>query len=197
MRYNSRMLSQRFSRRQLLLGLAALGVAPAVAAEPALPAGSARYMVELLVFRQLGSPPAVVPAPALTVTASLPGRVIALPDADWQLASVESGLARGGFTLLAHTAWAAIVPPNGRTTAHLEDVLPPAVPLAGSVAVQRGQYLFLGLEIDYRPAGAADGTVYSLREKRRVKFNERHYFDTTAIGAIATVSIPHGSGENG
>ena len=72
MRYNSRMFSQRFSRRQLLLGLAALGVAPAVAAEPPLPAGSARYMLELLVFRQPGAAPAVVPAPALSVAASIP-----------------------------------------------------------------------------------------------------------------------------
>ena len=38
--------------------------------------------------------------------------------------------------------------------------------------------------------------VYSIREKRRVKFGERHYFDTPAIGAIASVVVPHGLVEN-
>ena len=198
MRYTSRMRSPRWSRRDALLGLASLGLAPTVLADPPPPPGSARYLVELIVFRQPGAWPAATPAPAVTPTTSIAGRVVALPDADWQLGATEAALARNGFAILAHTAWAAIVPANGRTTAHLEDVLPEGSPLAGAVALQRGQYLFLGVELDFRPADApTPGTVYSLREKRRIKFNERHYFDHPAMGLIAQVSPSHGAAAEG
>jgi hypothetical protein len=190
------MAVERVSRRQVVLGLAALTAAPALLADTPPPAGSARYLVEIIVFRQPGPAPAAVPAAPLPVATAIPGRVTVLPQADWQLASVAGALARrSGYTLLAHVAWAAIVPPNGRTTARLEDLLPDTPSLAGAVAVQRGQYLFLGVDIDYRPPGDAvpDGASYALREKRRVKFGERHYFDHPAFGVIAAVTVAHGS----
>ncbi len=188
------MRNERISRRQALLGLAALAAAPRVLAEPPPPPGSARYAVELIVFRQLGALPAPILAPAVAATSTIAGRVVPLAESEWQLGSAEAALNRGGYTVLAHTAWAAIVPANGRTTAHLEDVLTQPTQVAGSVALQRGQYLFLGIELDYRPAeaGLSPSVVYSIREKRRVKFGERHYFDHPAIGAIASVVVPHG-----
>lgn len=177
------------SRRAFVLGLAAAAALPGRAAEA--PAGSARYLVEILVFRQPGTPPAPLPLPPLQAATTIPGRVELLPDAAWQLGGAEQALARrgGGYEVLAHAAWAAIVPPNGRTTARLEDVLRDGTPLAGSVALQRGQYLFLGLDIDYQ---AAPGVTYGLREKRRVKFGERHYFDHPAFGVIAEVTASRG-----
>ena len=189
---------ERFSRRQALLGLAALAAAPRAFGQAPAPPGSARYVVELLVFRQPGALPAPVPVAAIPVTTTLPGRVVPLPAADWQLTPTEAALARGGYTLIAHTAWAAIVPANSRTTAHLDDVLTQPGPLAGAIALQRGQYLFLGIDLDYRPSdpGLAANAVYSIREKRRVKFGERHYFDHPAIGAIATVLVPHGAADS-
>jgi hypothetical protein len=93
-----------------------------------------------------------------------------------------------GYRLLGHVAWAADVPANGTLAARVEDVLPGSG-LSGTVAVQRGQYLFLRLELDY---ATPDGRAYRLRERRRVKFNERHYFDHPAIGAIAVVSTVGG-----
>jgi len=191
-------MSEALSRRQALAALIALAAAPRAFAEAPPPAGSGRYLIEVLAFRQPGAAPAPVPAPPIAPSTTLPGRVVALPDADWQLGSLESALTRAGYPLIAHTAWAAIVPPNGRTTAHLEDVLPEGSPLAGAVALQRGQYLFLGVELDFRPADApTPGTVYSLREKRRIKFNERHYFDHPAMGLIAQVSPSHGAATEG
>ena len=176
------------SRRAVLAGLAAAAAAPAFAAEA--PAGSARYLVEMLVFRQPGAPPAPMPVTPLPIVTSIPGRIEVLPESAWQLGGPELALARqGSYLLLAHTAWAAIVPPNGRTTARLEDVLKEGTPLAGSVAVQRSQYLFLGVDVDYL---AAPGVSYGLREKRRVKFGERHYFDHPAFGVIAQVVASHG-----
>ncbi len=183
------------TRRQALAALAALAVAPRALAEAPPPPGSGRYLLELVVFRQQGPPPVAMPAAAIVPGTTIPGRVIALPDADWQLGGVETTLTRAGYPLLGHTAWAAVVPPNGRTTAHLEDVLPAETALAGAIALQRGQYLFLGVEIDFRPTdgSVAPGTVYSLREKRRIKFGERHYFDHPAIGAIVQVLPSRGA----
>ena len=149
-------------------------------------------------FQQPGALPAPVLAPAIPVTTTIPGRVLPLAETEWQMGTAEAALARGGYTVLAHTAWAVIVPANGRTTAHLEDVLSQPTTVAGNVALQRGQYLFLGIDIDYRPAepGLGPPVVYSIREKRRVKFGERHYFDHPAIGAIASVVVPHGLVDN-
>jgi hypothetical protein len=200
MRYTARMPAERLSRRQVLLGLAALSAAPAAVAATPAPAGSARYLVEIIVFRQPGPAPQAVPAAALPGATTLPGRVAPLPRAGWQLAGVAAALVRGtGYTLLAHTAWTAIVPPNGRTTARLEDVLPGDAPLAGAVAVQRGQYLFLGVDIDYRPPSGAvpEGAVYALRDRRRIKFGERHYFDHPAFGVITVVNAARGTAEPG
>jgi hypothetical protein len=176
------------SRRAFLAGLAACASLPSLAAEA--PPGSARYLVEILVFRQPGPLPPPLAVPPLQVVATLPGRIEPLPESAWQLGAAAQALAqRGGYQLLAHAAWAALVPPNGRTTARLEDVLRDGPPLAGSVALQRGQYLFLGVDIDYQ---AEPGVVFGLREKRRIKFGERHYFDHPAFGVVAQVTTSHG-----
>ena len=179
------------SRRAFLAAIAAAAAgAPARARAAELPSGSARYLVEMLVFRQPEPLPKPMPAAPLASVTTIPGRVELLPDSVWQLAAAEQALAhRDGYPVLAHAAWAAIVPPNGRTTARLEDLLPGGTPLAGSVALQRSQYLFLGVEIDYQ---AAAGVSYGLREKRRVKFGERHYFDHPAFGVIAQVTPSRG-----
>lgn len=174
----------RLTRRDLLLGSAALVAVPA-AFGPALAQTAARYSVEIVVFRQPGlAPPA---AAVMTVPrAQAPaGRVDVLPASEWQLGNVEGGLKRSaGYRVLGHAAWAAAVPANGALTARVEDVLPGSG-LSGAVVVQRGQYLFLRVELDY---ATPEGRVYQLRERRRVKFNERHYFDHPAIGVIAVVS---------
>jgi Peptidoglycan-binding protein, CsiV len=176
------------TRRAFLAGLAACASLPSLAAEA--PSGSARYLVEILVFRQPGTLPPPMPVAPLAIVTTIPGRVEALPETAWQLASAGEAIGRrGGYQLLAHTAWAAIVPPNGRTTARLEDVLQPGAPLAGAVGLQRSQYLFLGVEVDYQPE---PGVTYGLREKRRIKFGERHYFDHPAFGVIAQVTTSRG-----
>ena len=176
------------TRRAFLAGLAACASMRSLAAEA--PAGSARYLIEILVFRQPGTPPAPMPTAPLAIVSTLPGRVEMLAEPAWQLGPAELALAHhGDYALLAHTAWIALVPPNGRTTARCEDVLKEGTPLAGSVALQRGQYLFLGIDMDYQ---AAPSVTYGLREKRRVKFGERHYFDHPAFGVVAQVTSYRG-----
>lgn len=173
----------RLSRRDLLLGAAALAVAaPAVAQSPA----GAKYSVEVIVFRQPGNAP---PAPTVMTlpqgAGTTAGRVTPLGQSDWQLGNLDAGLRRrSGYAVLGHAAWLATVAPNGSVTARLEDLVG-GDGVSGAVTVQRGQYLFLRVDVNYAtPAGG----IHQLRERRRIKFNEKHYFDHPAIGVIAIVS---------
>jgi hypothetical protein len=172
------------TRRDLLLGGAALLVVPA-AFRTVQAQSTARYSVEVVVFQQPGlAPPA---ASVMTVPrAQAPsGRVELLPTSEWQLGNVAGGLKRSsGYRVLGHAAWAANVPANGTLAANVDEVLP-GTGLSGAVAVQRGQFLFLRVELDY---ATPEGRVYQMRERRRVKFNERHYFDHPALGVVAVVS---------
>jgi len=58
-------------------------------------------------------------------------------------------------------------------------------PVEGVIRLQRGQYLHVIVDMEYR---AADGIVHRLREKRRVKFDEVHYLDHPAFGVLIKVS---------
>jgi len=187
------------NRREVLAALAAALSTPLTWAETPTttatppPAGSARYIIELLAFHPPGAAPAhAYPVPALTSAQTLAGRVESLGSDQFQLGAAKDALVRkGGFKILSHLVWAAIVPPNGRTTTHLADLVTTddAGPLVGSLAVQRSQYLFMGLELDY----TVGNQTYGLREKRRVKFGERHYFDHPAFGVIAQVTAAKGA----
>jgi len=178
------------SRRDFVLALLAASAAPMGVAHGDVPAGSARYLIELLAFRPPGAAPKAYPVPEITSPASIAGRIEALTATEYQLTAAAAALtAKGGYHVLGHSAWAAIVPPNGRTTTHLDDVLPGGSPLSGILAIQRSQYLFLGLEVDYATAGQ----TYGVREKRRIKFGERHYFDHPAFGMIALVTPGKGT----
>jgi hypothetical protein len=174
------MIRAPLTRRALLLGAGAALVVPTAYAQ-----STARYVVELIVFRQPGTPPPADAATTMPKVAVQPGRIDVLPQTEWQLANLDGGLRRSsGYRVLAHAAWAATVSAYGSTAARLEDVQQDPA-LTGAVTVQRGQYLFVRVDLDY---ATADGGIYQLRERRRVKFNERHYFDHPAIGAIVVVS---------
>jgi hypothetical protein len=56
--------------------------------------------------------------------------------------------------------------------------------------VQRSQYLFLGVDLDF---AAGPGQTYGVRDKRRVKFGEHHYFDHPAFGIVAQVVPSRGA----
>lgn len=199
MSYTRAMSALPVTRRDCILSLLALTTAPIVArSEPRLdtPAGSASYRIEMLAFRQPGQLPTAYPTPKLAIPTPIPGRVLPISAADLQLSSMAAALTKRGYPLLAHGGWTAIVPSMGRTTAPLEDVLPPTAPIVGAIAVQRGQILFLNVEIDYHvpsPDNSPTGVTYAMRERRRIRFAERHYFDHPAFGLIATVTNLHGS----
>lgn len=154
-------------RRRLLIALAALPAARSFGA--GVDAGHLGF--EVVFFRQPGKP-----GPLPSAAASGAGPL---------LAPLVPGLRRGGYGLLG--AINAVLPVgSGATgTARLADLVPGSG-LEGYLSIARGQLLVVHLSARYE--GGAAGT--EIDERRRVKFNERHYFDSPAFGAIVAIAPP-------
>jgi hypothetical protein len=143
------------------------------------------FNIEVVLFRQPGPlPPADAAAPAPSRAGKAP-KVQLLPAAQWQLGNVDGALRRrGDYRLLGHGAWQATIGSGALSTVRVEDMFT-TEQVTGDIALQRGTYLTLRLDLLYAPA---EGSRYVLSERRRVKFNERHYFDHPAFGAIVLVA---------
>jgi Peptidoglycan-binding protein, CsiV len=199
----------------------ALGLAVLIALVPWLPATSQQpaapvvpaYNIELIIFRAtsaLGGPEnwgAEAGARNFssdsnagesgTGDASQVGHFLnMLPDSQYQLGDIEKKLrASGGYAPLAHVAWSQTASAWGSRAGFALQRLGIDIPgMTGTVVLERGQYLHLGMTLAYTPAsapgglGAAPGTTFTLNEGRRVRFNERTYFDHPAFGVIALVT---------
>jgi hypothetical protein len=165
------------SRRFALPTLLALALLPL----PALPqAQPARYEVEVLIFRN-GELSAHLPAPA-TPDASVQGEPVApkrLLDAATRLRAARD------FSVLAHGAWTqAPAGWNSRRGVAIDQAGLTANGLSGTVILERGQYLHLGFNLRFQDGGRE----VVLDEVRRVKVNERNYFDHAGLGIIAIVT---------
>ena len=183
-----------------LLGcaLTALAAAPAQAQAQAQAQQkpSPLYRVELLVFRATTPPSGedwnAAPGfrgfsgdPAAQGGAVLPS-VITIYTADrYQLGGMAAKLrASGAFQTVAHAAWLQTATPWGRHGGiDLADLGIKSPALSGTVYLERGTLLHLGLDLRLD-----SGPTYHLSELRRVKFNDKQYFDHPAFGAIAIVS---------
>ena len=173
----------------------ALGLAWALSPPPLAAAGNpGAYQVEVLIFRALDPPTGEdLSAPAegrgfnhqLETGAAPPVVFRTLDTAHMQLGGMASKLrASGSWSVLAHAAWvqsATDWPRHSGLT--LEQLGINAPGLSGSVYVERGQFLHLGfdLHLEEHPA-------WSLSELRKIKFNEKNYFDHPGFGVIAIVS---------
>ena len=116
-----------------------------------------------------------------------------LPAAQFQLNDVEAKLAASGnWRPLAHVAWSQTASSWGSRAGFTLQQLGVRVPgLTGTVFLERGTYLHLGMSMKY---SAGDGrAAYDLTEIRRVKFYEKNYYDHPAYGVIALVT-PAGGG---
>jgi len=119
-----------------------------------------------------------------------------LPESQYQLSDIEKKLhASGAYAPLAHVAWSQTASAWGSRAGFAVQRLGIDVPgMTGTIVLERGQYLHLGMTLAYAPAsspaglGAAPGTTFTLNEGRRVRFNERSYFDHPAFGVIALVT---------
>lgn len=130
------------------------------------------------------------------------GRLVgALPSSAYQLGSIASKLRSSGlYVPVAHVAWSQTASDWGTRAGFPVQRLGIDVPgLSGTVFLERGQYLHLGMDLAYAPASppvglaAGPGTTFSLSESRRIRFYERNYYDHPAFGVIALVTPAQGS----
>jgi Peptidoglycan-binding protein, CsiV len=130
------------------------------------------------------------------------GRLLTvLPASDYRLAAIESRLRTSGtYQPVAHAAWvqtaSAWGAPAGFPLASLGINVPG---LTGVVSLQRGEFLHLGMTLNYTmqdpPAGlnAPPGTTFVMNETRRVRFYQRNYYDHPAFGVIALITPARGA----
>jgi hypothetical protein len=218
------MHSGRAPTRLLTLLLAALLCARALPAAPEEPAAapapapapgpaSTVYNIEIIVFRATsplgGAEDWSAEAGARNIAgeesasgaATVGHFVAALPSSVWQLGELESRLRTSGlYVPVAHTAWSQTASSWGTRAGFTLQKLGIEVPgLSGSVFLERGQWLHLGMSLTYAMAapppglGAAPDTPFTLNESRRVRFYERNYFDHPAFGVIALVTPAQGA----
>jgi hypothetical protein len=130
------------------------------------------------------------------------GRFIsALTPAQFQLTDLETKLrSSGAYVPVAHVAWSQTASAWGTRAGYPVQKLGVDVPgLTGTVYLERGQYLHLGMALTYAlpspPAGlsAGPGTAFTLNENRRIHFYERNYYDHPAFGVIALVTPAQGA----
>jgi hypothetical protein len=123
-----------------------------------------------------------------------------LSPAHFRLTGIESSLQRShGYEVIGHIGWTQIAVPRGSgLNVDLSEVGLSGLPVQGTGTLERGKYLYLRLDLAYSPADAPASLVgdvattgpvtFSLRQVRRVRPFERHYFDHPAFGVIALVS---------
>jgi hypothetical protein len=202
----------------LLLGsLALLSGATAEEPPPPTPAagpGSTVYNIELIIFRATGalggaenwSTPGggarnIAGDEAASGSAQVGHFVGLLPSSAWQLTEIENKLrASGAYVPVAHVAWQQTASSWGTRAGFSLAKLGVSVDgLTGTVFLERGQFLHLGMTLSYTMAApppglaAAGDTPFTINESRRVRFYDRNYFDHPAFGAIALVTPAQGA----
>lgn len=156
--------------------------------------GPGAYQVEVLIFRAVDAPAGEdLGAPAegrgfngqLEHGATPPSLLRTLDASQMQLGVMAARLrASGAWRVLAHAGWVQTAtdwPRHAGLT--LEQVGIDSPGLSGSVYVERGQFLHLGFDLHL-----GSNPVWSLSELRKIKFNEKNYFDHPGFGVIAIVS---------
>lgn len=172
------------------------------------PARHKRYYIEIVIFRAqvaLGSPEdwQAETGMARTVAggeavsgSSLTARLLErLPPSRYRLTSIAQTLSHSHtYTVVAHAAWEQTASAWGNDSGFTLRQLGIDVPgLSGQVYFERGQFLHLGMTLDYtmqhppKGLGADPGTQFVLNEIRRVRFYRRNYYDNPAFGVIALV----------
>jgi len=198
-------------------GLRTLGLALLAALACGLPAGAQEtataYNIELVIFRATSSQSGAENWAGETATNIIAGDeassgssqvghfVSLLPSSSFQLGEIEGRLrSSGAYVPIAHLAWSQTASAWGtRAGFQVQKLGADVQGLTGTVFLERGQYLHLGMTLSYAdPAppgalGAAAGTTFTLNQSRRIRFYERNYFDHPAFGVIAMVSPAQGA----
>jgi hypothetical protein len=119
-----------------------------------------------------------------------------VPSSQFQLNDIAAKLrASANYQPVAHFAWQQTASSWGSRAGFTVAKLGGNVPgLSGTIYLERGSYLHLGMALTYQPpnvpAGlsAPPGQVFNMNESRRVKFDQLNYFDHPAFGVIALVT---------
>jgi hypothetical protein len=131
--------------------------------------------------------------PAPTTTATYP----ALPPAKFKLQAIADTLKRSrNYQPLAHFGWTQPGYPRDEAKyLPINSLVPAGSGLVGQVALSRGRYLHLTLDLVYDAPGAAGEATqrFVLRQSRRMRSNERHYMDSPRFGVIAIVTPSTGA----
>ena len=131
--------------------------------------------------------------PAPTTTATYP----ALPPAKFKLQAIADTLKRSrNYQPLAHFGWTQPGYPRDEAKyLPINSLVPAGSGLVGQVALSRGRYLHLTLDLVYDAPGAAGEATqrFVLRQSRRMRSNERHYLDSPRFGVIAIVTPSTGA----
>jgi hypothetical protein len=122
-----------------------------------------------------------------------PFRFSLLGPGDLRLTSARDRLERlGAYTVLIHGGWVQESLPEER--AHSFDLsLFSAPSLTGNMALHVSRFLHVSASLDYHvPASSPERLPpkYQLRQTRRMRSGELHYFDHPAFGLLVTVR-PH------
>lgn len=167
---------------------AAPKAAPAAAAPVA---ARGTYSVEVIVFRSPGggdggtAPPSRGGGDASGDT-QVARYIGPLPGSRMQLGGAREKLARGGYRVLVHTGWVQTAGSWGSRSGLPLERLGIRVPgLSGSFMLERGSLLHLGMDLRYAGDG---GPSAQIDEIRRIRFNERNYYDHPSLGVIAVVT---------
>jgi hypothetical protein len=127
--------------------------------------------------------------------------VTALNSSQFQLTPLENKMRTTGlYVPVAHVAWSQTASDWGTRAGFTVQKLGISAPgLSGTVFLERGQYLHLGMTLSYSPAdppaglGAGPGSTFNLSESRRIRFYERNYYDHPGFGVIALVTPAQGA----
>lgn len=115
----------------------------------------------------------------------------ALASSKYKLSAITESLRRSrNYQVIAHVGWTQ--PGYQRTDAHylaVDPLVTAGAGLGGRIALTRGRYLHLALDMTYQSPEEAQ--KFSLRQTRRMRSNERHYIDHPKFGVIALV-VPSG-----
>ena len=190
------------------LGIAALGL---VASASAQQAELQSYDVELVIFRTLASKMSpeewsveagtadqhlattegespdgeqtIAPPPSAPMMTFPP-----LATAKFKLTPIADSLRRSrNYQPLAHFGWTQPGFPRGESRyMSIEGLVPADTGLSGQIALARGRYLHLPLELTY--VSPEDGQRMVIKQTRRMRSNERHYIDHPKFGVIAVIT---------
>jgi hypothetical protein len=190
-------------RRGVLTLVALIGLAPALAqqappdaADGASPSPGG-YTVEIIVFtggsggggEDLSTAGTAAGEGDSASDGARTSRVLqTLPASRFKMGPVVTRIRQtAGYRVVAHAAWVQTASAWGSRVGLPVEELGLTVPgLSGVVHLERGQYLHLGMNLTL----SGQGGTWRMNELRRVRFNERQYFDHPAFGVIALVSPP-------